>query len=1138
MSCSNHNGDRSPAWTSLNRTLTSYMHRTNTKDDGNDSDNIAEGKLNDSDATYIIAALSDETLSASEPVSSPSSSSENKQTLHEERRVIVIYALYAILTSQFVSDAAVKRVATDGILPYCMSSYESGCGGAVEEKTSVLMHCVAVIVDATVVMYGGRNYDMTFEKYLRYNTRTKDGEGGVSYWNDLRKMLHGGDGSTLSSHDEAVASALELLLSNMLAHLDAMLVNEWESDDNDNSSSLFVDQVLDVICGCSNLSCSEDDNQKTYLVHRPSLAATISSVLRELECMFNAGRLSSSRKSAAEKKNSSSNKHYRIECLLHNCLFPALFSPKLIEHEYFDGTTTIVKYQLDAIPPLVYQLCLFVTKLDACNDTHRIACLAAIADAFDALRTKLEENSELGDNTRRNIFTEKMLRWTESNALSHVGSALRHNQDLGKSLVKLVKNGGIATNAKRSRPYRYLYLTEFRCALVLTAAFTVTRIKAGLLVLLRDLIFEEHAIYWYKVRMAAYSCYSHSFDFHSCQIKKKSNFINSVSSTLMGDIGSDHIMKGPHHVSSCLSKLAFDFTSIGGDAGSESLLSSLMQLGFLMIDCVKKDTTDNKLASTLNQEVSKNVALCGRKLLASLFETGSDSLRRAVLAACSSRVCGRAPNAVEHSKLVHVLSSRSRCISLFAEYIPMIVEWLTYIPNGGIPCEAITSSVIPCLRVLLTIRRSYADQAFLMTKKALFCTNIEQRVAAAHLLVMLLEVALNGDARNVNARDSSLVDEIKGYLRRSLTQQRDVRSAVYKAIGFGLRADRNSDETKQIFLQILHRQLERYIPNREDDEEKATRQQRGRELGTQLSQIAKEDENTGTNETSFPFRVDACIGTYPDYTKCKSLSGKARKRKITDVSTDSHLKQVEKALVEPIADLMAVCCEAQHLFPECEVSTSLKKLRTSLLILTSASTLSSLLSRPKNDQKLSTTICLSLLVDSLFGADNGCNELAPISRRDNDPEKDKIDQRSMNLSLFKLRLNLVNQAVDILSLQNTNRSCSKKKKSDENKENENNDSSPETLRSSVKIREQVEEFISNHAPILSGEFLSSNLEPYNASSQVRINVLITLFYYTSEEWRIMFKSVQRKPIKSSLFTKLIKPYITSQIFLTLNTWIS
>ena len=441
-------------------------------------------KLSEEDATLIITALNHH---------------QNEDTKHTQTQVLC-YSLYAAALNRFLDKSALKRVATDGILSYFMTVTSAvsvddgdlnGASSCVYDSNLLMMHCVAIIIDSVIDVGIHLILDNESNKTLIHESLAYKNDSFDFTWTNLR------DVNSIEVFESAT-TMMELLLPNFLAHLDSISINsifsmnKYSSKIDSENIVLFVDHVLDVLCGCYKYG--KNDLSSTYMKDRPILASTVASVLREFECMFCPGRLSLS-------GNSRSFVVTRVDALLETCLLPALSSRNLLDADH--NNNTIASKQLDSIPPLVYQICLFVTRVEACKDTHRMSCLASIADTFDKLRNELEGQE---GNDRTILYTEQVLQWTESTVLTHIGNTMRQNQDFGKVLIKLIKTGGNVKEQLKT-PLRFQGLSRLRCALLLTVASSLPRLKVEALVLLRDLMIEEKTVYFQSVRiLLIYSC--------------------------------------------------------------------------------------------------------------------------------------------------------------------------------------------------------------------------------------------------------------------------------------------------------------------------------------------------------------------------------------------------------------------------------------------------------------------------------------------------------------------------------------------------------------------------------------------------------------------------------------------------------
>ena len=535
----------------------------------------------------------------------------------------------------------------------------------------------------------------------------------------------------------------------------------------------------------------------------------------------------------------------------------------------------------------------------------------------------------------------------------------------------------------------------------------------------------------------------------------ESLWINSLSSTLTNQ---NFIENSPNRVYSNLYTLSTEYTSITC-SGLETLLASLMQLGFLLIDTVKRDQSQSKkTASSPNSVVHCSVASSGRDLLANLFLHGSDSLRRAILTACSTRVCGHAPNATEHAKLLPKLVADSQTVSFLAEFTGNIVEWLTYLPSGGISFLSVTECIVPCLRVLLSLRKSHIDQTFLLSKKALFCTHENQRKSAAELLIMLLEVVVDDTKRTDH--NSTVVDELKGYIRRSFTQQASVRSTLYNAIIAGIERESNSHDVKVFLVQLLQKQLEKYMSINEEKSEMIARQNRGIALGSQLSQPHL---NKSDNENDdIPFRLDACT----TIASASDIMNRMKGKRKASVSSASMIHDAAEKISEPISFLISSCSRAVELFPNSDLSNCLKTVRYRV----SRASKETLI--PETGDQLSLSLAAIDLTSSLIGSCGFFN--------------DEHDDILVAEELFTLRASLIEDAALFLESV-VSKSKRQKKISDDDKENVNNNSM--NLKSvSDKIQEKLESEIQGRDCSISSIFLAKFLDLRNKGSVSLSNV--------------------------------------------------
>ena len=336
-------------------------------------------------------------------------------------------------------------------------------------------------------------------------------------------------------------------------------------------------------------------------------------------------------------------------------------------------------------------------------------------------------------------------------------------------------------------------------------------------------------------------------------------------------------------------------------------------------------TQANRNSTVVAQRKAKlNAAQIGRSLLVFLFiragmeddsnlsdglsgnSAASHPLCRSIIQNSCSNFIGMTLNAIEHSRLLLDLvnyDSKEKSITSARSYgagahmiensfLPMIIDLLANIQGGSISPLVVVKCIIPTLRILLSLcaelsvrsRRKrnefndHIDHLFLLSKKVLFCTDIDRRKVAVNLLVLLIDISKIHPDKSM--RDS-LVDEVTGYLKRCMSQhQSQVRSEAYTALVSIL--ERNSvniaeptssspsndqilthkesvAETEVIINHLLCSHVERYIAIDEDASILEARRKRAIQHGTHLSQVDLDDDvDENAQLSKCPLRLDLC----------------------------------------------------------------------------------------------------------------------------------------------------------------------------------------------------------------------------------------------------------------------------------------
>lgn len=611
----------------------------------------------------------------------------------------------------------------------------------------------------------------------------------------------------------------------------------------------------------------------------------------------------------------------------------------------------VSKKDYESIPPLVYQL-FGLTKALSNDDCVKV--LRGIASLLETLHRYHSTESGNSAGTGK----DDIAHWTISTSLSHLGTTVRNNPALSPVLLDLIKGKYSSTldNTPEERHgLRYETITPIILAMGITLSSAVPRMKRGVLEAIRDLVLEEEMVRAKRFSSKWVNC-------NMALLVKGSAFLDS-SGNIRDDVNVQSIWNDIHEyqrerldsditekslVMKCIKDLVLLADSgkdqaRGGGGEFSSLYPTLESIGFLLIDSVKKDVADDfhgpfhtlsvptcathayrNSMGVAQQKAKLNTAQIGRSLLVFLFtragtednETRLDGLSggsaashplcRSIIQNSSSRFCGMALNALEHSRLLldlvnydsnekSITSTRSYGTGahmLEDSFLPMIIDLLANIQGGSISPSVVVKCIIPTLRVLLTLcaklsirsRRKrnefndHIDHLFLLSKKVLFCTDIDRRKVAVNLLVLLIEISkIHPDE---SMRDS-LVDEVTGYLKRCITQhQTQVRTEAYAALVsilernppnmFDPASDSPSNDQRvidkdsvvQVEVVISHllcSHVERYIVIDEDASVLEARRKRAIQHGTHLSQIdIDDDENERGNSLNSPLRLDLC----------------------------------------------------------------------------------------------------------------------------------------------------------------------------------------------------------------------------------------------------------------------------------------
>eukprot|EP00520_Triparma_pacifica_P014953 CAMPEP_0118635372 /NCGR_PEP_ID=MMETSP0785-20121206/2041_1 /TAXON_ID=91992 /ORGANISM="Bolidomonas pacifica, Strain CCMP 1866" /LENGTH=622 /DNA_ID=CAMNT_0006526401 /DNA_START=155 /DNA_END=2019 /DNA_ORIENTATION=+ len=443
----------------------------------------------------------------------------------------------------------------------------------------------------------------------------------------------------------------------------------------------------------------------------------------------------------------------------------------------------------DNIPTLLYQLLLLSSSLPPTSTPPVLRILDAASKTISLLSP--------ADPSDKFIF---------ATTLSHFLSALRNNRELAKTVLKYAK-GELSSNPS---PLTFARMSLFSVMLMVGLSSSSLSLKDSAISELKNLFV---------------SCVSYGLK------SKDSKWIHRTISAM--SLSSARATVSSSHMMDMIDSLI----SISSDSAAfETVASTLIDLGFLLIDEVKRD---NKTPSLVHAES----AVQGRALLTRIFGMGGRKevgMRKTIVKKLSMHSTGRAPNAIEHAKLLNSLVQETDTRSYLVDFAPDLAEWLLHLATGGLPPKAATDSLLPALFMLLEKNNAALDTTFVFTKKSLFCADIARRSAGASFLVMIYTATV------LYSPDPAAEEELLGYISRCLGQSLEMRLAIYGTVTTIINCDPMDLRAASALSNILSAQLERLVEEKEGEEEAKERRERGITLsqgeggGGGLSQVAQD----------------------------------------------------------------------------------------------------------------------------------------------------------------------------------------------------------------------------------------------------------------------------------------------------------
>ncbi|XP_072554442.1 Fanconi anemia group I protein isoform X3 [Paramormyrops kingsleyae] len=432
------------------------------------------------------------------------------------------------------------------------------------------------------------------------------------------------------------------------------------------------------------------------------------------------------------------------------------------------------KLDLQEVPPLVYQLLLLSTK--GCKKL----VLEGIVRYFN--EQDQHQKEEQRDSQSRDVQVQSIpqdqLRHVQGTTILHTVFAVRLDHELGRELLKNIKQSGVGELGE---------LCPFNVALLLSVA----RIQR----------YEEQAFALLKAAILK--------NFKDKQVQEGSGFVRELVAPCPG-----------------VAQAVLD-TVRNSVFGWDHVTQGLLQLGFILMDSFgpKAGPFGKAAEATVSagQSPAQQACRLGSRLLLEGFKM-HEPIRSEILEQVLNRLVTKTAAPVTHF------------IELFADIVvsaPMILlessskvmetfDNLSYLPLSTV--QGLLKAVQPLLRVSMNMK----DALILVLRKAMFSSQLEARKSAVAGFLLLLknfkvlgslscsqasqnvsssQIQVDVHSRYNSAANEAFCLEILGSLRRCLSQQADVRLMLYEGFHDVLR--RNSQLASSI-MQTLLSQLQRY----------------------------------------------------------------------------------------------------------------------------------------------------------------------------------------------------------------------------------------------------------------------------------------------------------------------------------------
>ncbi|KAI9263424.1 FANCI solenoid 4-domain-containing protein [Phascolomyces articulosus] len=409
----------------------------------------------------------------------------------------------------------------------------------------------------------------------------------------------------------------------------------------------------------------------------------------------------------------------------------------------------LAELDVEETPPFIYQLLLLSRK------GMKREIITSICHHFIVLKEYATDNVDVPSFRRM-----------EGTVMLHMSFAIKQDQDLGKELIKYVKND------------KSHALETFPIACLLSAA----RIHR-----LEDMIFD-------LLRSTVISIYKDNEKLKQCGwISKFSRIDGNRLQQVMMEIvkNSEHGWDQIIQPLTQLAMLLIDFASSQGFAANRpfSASSGMAPPAPIIINNNKQSPMDHVIS-------------LGKEILIKIFELHK-MVRPEILEQITARIVSHSPSTMHFLDILETIIAQDYfAIEPYIINLRDTLDYLSLLPYAT--AERLFRAVQP----VASRNNQFRDGLMLILRKSMFAKDLNGRMVSVNGFLALLSDVFsqqNNNSSNSSRPSQGVAFEILGLLRRCFNQQSEIRAAAYKGLA---RLSEHREIASDIF-EILYSQFQR-----------------------------------------------------------------------------------------------------------------------------------------------------------------------------------------------------------------------------------------------------------------------------------------------------------------------------------------